>query len=132
MIGKHECTYNHAILSDHVRQRLPNLDYPGLIRREGSSVAGIVVSGVTDEQLDRLDLFEGDEYQRKAVEVRLVASTAMIACQAYIYMDPNTVLAESWDFQEFETFKSHRWTSTSNEYDMLLDNDCTGGSKRPI
>ncbi|TFK20278.1 hypothetical protein FA15DRAFT_673595, partial [Coprinopsis marcescibilis] len=61
-----------AILLDHTRHRIKNGDYPGVIpysagrelfsrelTQEERSVRGIFVTGLTESDMTRLDLFEG-------------------------------------------------------------------------
>ncbi|KAI9369499.1 AIG2-like protein [Aspergillus egyptiacus] len=87
--------FRPAILHGYRRHRVRNADYPGIIAAEESpssssnsiststgtgtgtgarsaSVLGTVVSGLTDGDLHRLDIFEGSEYAREKVRVRIL------------------------------------------------------------
>ncbi|KAL4788533.1 AIG2-like protein [Aspergillus varians] len=89
--------FRPAILHEYRRHRVRGADYPGIIRiqtvvemqasespsaadpsstatgpRPGASVLGTVVSGLTDGDLHRLDIFEGSEYAREKVSVRIL------------------------------------------------------------
>ncbi|KAL4991704.1 hypothetical protein BDW68DRAFT_198431 [Aspergillus falconensis] len=92
--------FRPAILHGYRRHRVRGADYPGIIResesgqnctadgsgsaKEGAalssgpgthsraSVLGTVVSGLTDGDIHRLDIFEGAEYRREKVSVRIL------------------------------------------------------------
>lgn len=61
-----------AILHDHIRKRVKYADYPGVIPTKGSTVRGTYVTGLTLRHIDHLDAFEGGEYTRQRVSVRLL------------------------------------------------------------
>ena len=61
-----------AILHDHTRKRVRTADYPGVIPMKGATVRGTYVTGLTDNHILRLDMFEGSEYTRQKVSVRLL------------------------------------------------------------
>lgn len=64
-----------AILHGHRRHRVKGADYPGLLpARPSSAVLGTVVTGLTDADMYRLDMFEGSEYQKRKVKVQLLRS----------------------------------------------------------
>lgn len=63
-----------AVLHGYRRHRVRGADYPGIVAASSSSsrssVLGTLVTGLTDGDLHRLDLYEGDEYVREQVSVR--------------------------------------------------------------
>ncbi|KAJ6022181.1 hypothetical protein N7540_007685 [Penicillium herquei] len=72
-------SFQPAILHGYRRHRVRGADYPGIISVSASadseskgrtSVLGTLVSGLTDGDVHRLDLFEGSEYIREGVKVR--------------------------------------------------------------
>lgn len=93
---KNLLTFQPAILHGYRRHRVRGADYPGIIpaaehqsqsqsqsqeqeQEEGqestgsthkASVLGTLVSGLTDGDIHRLDIFEGSEYTREPVKVR--------------------------------------------------------------
>jgi gamma-glutamylcyclotransferase (GGCT)/AIG2-like uncharacterized protein YtfP len=67
-------TQTPAILHDHKRSRVKYCDYPGVIPQEGHSVRGTYVTGLTDGDIYRLDMFEGSQYELQTVRVRLLES----------------------------------------------------------
>lgn len=72
----HYSTHNFktypAILPNHIRKRVVFADYPGVIPSDGESVRGVYVTGLTASDISRLDTFEGDEYTRQKVSIRLL------------------------------------------------------------
>ncbi|GAD96851.1 disease resistance protein Aig2, putative [Paecilomyces variotii No. 5] len=82
---KNMLTIRPAILHGYRRHRVRGADYPGIIpgsddasSSNNSSVLGTVVSGLTDGDIYRLDLFEGDEYVKKPVKVRVLRSASSV------------------------------------------------------
>ncbi|EAU31268.1 predicted protein [Aspergillus terreus NIH2624] len=65
-------TFKPAILHGYRRHRVLGADYPGIVSEEGGSVLGTVVSGLTDGDVHRLDIFEGVEYEKERVKVRVL------------------------------------------------------------
>ncbi|KAL4753190.1 hypothetical protein BDW72DRAFT_41047 [Aspergillus terricola var. indicus] len=92
--------FRPAVLHGYRRHRVRGADYPGIIRelestqntttdgsgsatekaalpsgpgtRSRANVLGTVVSGLTDGDVHRLDIFEGAEYRREKVSVRIL------------------------------------------------------------
>jgi len=52
--------------------------YPAILPAESKKVAGLVIMGVTDEELQVLDAFEDVEYTRTRVEISLVVCPSHI------------------------------------------------------
>lgn len=80
-------TFKPAVLHGYRRHRVRWATYPGVIpasesaldsesgseaSTRPSSVLGVVVSGLTDGDIYRLDQYEGDEYEMQPVKVRLI------------------------------------------------------------
>ncbi|KAF4555173.1 Hypothetical protein D9617_3g022450 [Elsinoe fawcettii] len=60
-----------ALLHSHRRHRVKGADYPAVIPASiSSTVRGTFATGLTDADVRRLDIFEGDEYERRRVKVR--------------------------------------------------------------
>lgn len=138
-------TIRPAILHNHRRHRVLHADYPAVIPEtdvaEGESaptVLGTLVTGLTDGDIYRLDIFEGDEYERKTVEVEIVADvdnvdqaasksdssppTSFISskqtakAQTYIWIAGTHRLdRREWDFEEFRREKMGGWVGSSAE-----------------
>src|SRR5947209_259591 len=70
-------TVRPALLESHRRQRVKYMSYPAIVPCAGSSVRGSVVTGLTQGDIYRLDIFEGDQYQRKEVKVKVLKKVGL-------------------------------------------------------
>ncbi|CAO1613698.1 unnamed protein product [Sympodiomycopsis kandeliae] len=70
-----------AILSQYELRRVKGQEYPAIIEHSKVElpVRGIVVSGLTDNEVRRLDRFEGDEYVRISVNTLVPSSEEPIS-----------------------------------------------------
>jgi hypothetical protein len=124
-----------AVLPSYCRHKVYMVDYPGIIPQEGKSVLGVYVTGLNDTNIRRLDAFEGDQYRREKVKVKLLEGVQNLQvggtegreleAETYIFIDKGYLAEEEWDFQEFVTEKMWRWADTSNEY----DGECSSRNK---
>lgn len=75
--------------------------YPGIKSATNAVVSGLV-SKADKKTLDNLDWFEGSEYERKEVEVKL-DSGELVKCFCYILKSTHHHIIdhEEWDFQYF-------------------------------
>ncbi len=87
-------------LRDHARHAVRDQDYPGMIAAAGALTKGLVYLDVTDDDLDRLDRFEGDEYRRTVVTVAC-ADGVEHRCGAYLYLPVDRLLAAPWEPEAF-------------------------------
>jgi hypothetical protein len=119
-----------AILHNYCRHRVARADYPGMIPKSGHSVRGTYVTGLTDADVARLDMFEGDEYTREKVKVRVLIPSASgeseseeLEAESYVYTAGEGYLEKKeWDYEEFRREKMHRWTGESQEFKGWLAN----------
>jgi Gamma-glutamyl cyclotransferase, AIG2-like len=65
-------TTRPAILHDHCRHKVLKCDYPAVTPEKGKTVRGTYVDGLTTGDIWRLDTFEGDEYERRKVTVKIL------------------------------------------------------------
>lgn len=68
-----------AILPSYVRHRVKDASYPAIVSSPSPehSVHGTLVKGLTDADIHLLDVFEGDEYERR--NVRVLISNAVVS-----------------------------------------------------
>jgi len=121
IFASHQLKTHPAILPDHQRHRVRSADYPAILPHKGSSVRGTYVTGLTDNDIWRLDLFEGSEYMREKVKVRILSSIGDEAgkgnvegeeaeAETYIWVaDPDDLEEGEWDFAEFQREKMRFW-----------------------
>jgi hypothetical protein len=122
-----------ALLPGYERRRVRGADYPGIIPREGGEVRGVLVTGLTEGDLHRLDVFEGDQYTRREVEVQVLPiqdsagslveaapaggeGTETVRVLTYVWTaDPRELEAREWDYDEFKREKLWRWAGEEGE-----------------
>ncbi|KAK4622640.1 hypothetical protein CLAFUR0_07213 [Fulvia fulva] len=110
-----------SILHDHQRKKVKRADYPGIVPKPGSSVRGTYVTGLTSNDIWRLDMFEGDEYSREKVKVKVLKEVGNesgegniegeeVEAETYIWIAGEERLEDSeWDFAEFQKEKMRYW-----------------------
>ncbi|GAA6056227.1 hypothetical protein JCM3770_002097 [Rhodotorula araucariae] len=127
--GEH-LTMTDAVLLDHARLHVKGEDYPAVITStdgakvlgrpltsDEARVRGVLVEGLTDEDVALLDEFEGDEYSRTPCSVKplLARSTDTAATQSFtatVYLWTATLSRLSpsiWTFEQFLRDSAHRW-----------------------
>ena len=130
-----------AILHAHRRHKVKSADYPAILpvsTSSASSVRGTLVTGLTDGDVWRLDLFEGHEYARRKVRVRVLVGKDAgmgvaekgkeqgmgdltikeednvegeeVEAETYIWVaGAHRLEPDEWDFNEFVRDKMKRW-----------------------
>jgi len=58
-----------AVLNDYARYLVRGETYPAIREEPGSAVRGTVYDGIDGELFRRLDTYEGEEYQKRSVQV---------------------------------------------------------------
>lgn len=109
---------------------------PASSSSSSSSVRGTYVRGLTDGDIRRLDIYEGDEYVRKMVKIRTLAQVGddddavmgiveeeaaeEVETETYLWIAGEDALEESdWDFAAFKRDKLRNW--------LILDDHYAGG-----
>lgn len=103
-------SFKPAILHGYRRHRVRGADYPGIVPCPNdiedstggpgsASVLGTVVSGLTDGDVHRLDVFEGSEYVKERVRVRVLAESLSVGGrqEASIAKNPDRHLKDVLD-----------------------------------
>lgn len=118
-------TFTSAILDGFCRRRVSQQDYPAIIREEGHSVRGVYATGLTDANIFKLDIFEGSEYERVKVNVRLLKQDGEKevegeekATWVYVYLHRKELESGEWDFEEFRKEKMAKWTRGDWAFDQ--------------
>ncbi|KAI5481341.1 aminotransferase, class V/Cysteine desulfurase [Pseudohyphozyma bogoriensis] len=84
------------------------------------SVRGVVVDGLTQEDVEFLDEFEGDEYERRTVTVQVMSTGETKTAGIYIWIAPLSRLSPSlWSFADFMRDKAHRWVGSGGDEEYL-------------
>lgn len=104
-----------------IHSRIKHADYPGITPDPDHEVRGMYVTGLTNANMVKLDQFEGSEYERRTVKVRVLSKVGNdkgegnvegdeVDCEVYVFMSPEALEDREWDFQEFRTQKMKKWT----------------------
>ncbi|KAF2483670.1 AIG2-like family-domain-containing protein [Neohortaea acidophila] len=112
-----------AILHNYRRHRVRHADYPGILPCAHASVRGTYVTNLTDADIWRLDIFEGDQYAREVVRVRLLladdagsAEGEEVVCETYVWIAGAAELEDGeWDFEQFRREKMRFWVGAEGE-----------------
>ena len=75
--------------------------YPGLVKRPGSRVEGVVYFDIDATDLAALDAFEGADYQREPIALTLDDGRE-IAGETYLYLPVARLLATGWAPENFQ------------------------------
>ncbi|KAK9099687.1 hypothetical protein Scep_023117 [Stephania cephalantha] len=89
-----------ATLPNFHRFSIKGRIYPAIKPVENNKVTGRVLLGVTDPELEVLDIFEDVEYERRLVDVTLIDRYEKLDAYAYVWVDKNDPnLYGDWDFE---------------------------------
>lgn len=126
----HQLKTTPAILHNYRRHRVRHADYPAILSVTGdanATVRGTFVTGLTDADIWRLDIFEGSEYRRENVKARLLTQTGSdsgegnqegdeVEAETYVWIGDREDLEErEWDFAEFQREKMKFWIGREGE-----------------
>ena len=92
---------------------------------------GTCVFGLTDADIWRLDIFEGSEYLRKKVKIKVLEDGLEVEVDAetYIWCGPQDGLEnQEWSFDDFKAEKLHRWIGEAAEYEGEIRPSIVGPS----
>lgn len=91
-----EPDYTPAELRHYSVRKLNERPYPGLVRRIGGRSVGLLIRNVTAEAMERLNAYEGDEYE--LIEVTVKCGTEQFNASAYAIQENylHLVMTEGW------------------------------------
>lgn len=109
-------TFTPAVLHGYCRHKVKGADYPAIVAEENQTVRGVFVTGLTEANMEKLDIFEGDEYDRKYVKVKLLEKNGGKEVEgeekevaAYVFINPEAVEKGEWDYEHFRDEKMAHW-----------------------
>ena len=136
-------TFQPAVLPGYIRRKVRGFDYPGITPAAApASVRGTYVYGLTDGDMWRLGIFEGSQYERRTVRVRLLTDDVVVLgsraakgeeesnllaqkdlesgqeldADTYVFMAGDAWLEEGeWDFEVFKRDKLKRWVGENDD-----------------
>lgn len=120
-----------GLLYGYQRHRVKNVDYPAIYpldrstqdpNAESQRVLGTIVKGLSEMDIRRLDIFEGDHYNRQKIEAypldnignaanHVPSSQEAIQAMTYVWKKEyfEELDSEEWDFEEFRREKLKYW-----------------------
>ena len=112
-----------AILPQYTRRRVRCCEYPAIVpsSEPGACVRGTHVRGLTKNDQWRLDVFEGSQYERIRLRLKLLDEkgneVGETKAETYVWAEDITELEDGeWDFEEFRREKMERWVGDVEEY----------------
>lgn len=124
-------TFTPAILHGYCRRRVRGADYPGIIEDAARTVFGTYVTGLTRANMQRLDYFEGGQYERRTVVVKLLEKVGDVKgegnvegeerrANVYVFLEESELEEREWDLEEFRREKMRYWTRGGIAFDGEL------------
>ncbi len=100
-------TFHPAILRGYCRRRVKFADYPGIIEDKAHNVFGTFATGLTKANIAKLDYFEGSQYERRTVTVKLLEESGDVdgeanveeaerKAEAYVYLKKHGLEEKLW------------------------------------
>jgi gamma-glutamylcyclotransferase (GGCT)/AIG2-like uncharacterized protein YtfP len=91
-----------AVLVGYGQYRLKKEVFPAIIEKSGACTDGLLYHGIGKKAFERLDIFEGDLYSRREVQVMLTEGRA-VCCFTYVLKDRHRRLLYDtpWSVQLF-------------------------------
>lgn len=87
---------------------MKNRDYPGVIAKSGASVQGTVAFNLSDSDVAKLDVFEGEDYKRVVVDVDVDGTK--VPAHLYLWIGGEDRLDDKeWDVNVFVKEKMDSW-----------------------
>lgn len=91
-----------ARLQGHQRRRIKGETYPAAIAAGlDNFIDGQLYMNISSEDMQRLDTFEGDDYEKSDAPVTMADNNVVVAA-VYLYRHHERLEAQEWDVQWFE------------------------------
>ena len=114
-------SFHPAILHGYCRRRVKSADYPGITLDADHQVFGTWTTGLTQANMGKLDFFEGNQYERRKVTVKLLTKVGDAqgmgnvegeerTAEVYVFREKDALEDREWDLEEFRREKLRLWT----------------------
>lgn len=131
-------TIRPAVLHEYRRQRVKDADFPAIVPRPSTTVRGAFITGLTNQDVSCLDMFEGVMYKRQKVKVKLLKDVKLednipdselakvegeeVEAETYVWRWPVEGLEDKeWDFEHFKKRKLKAWAGMVTDPDISVD-----------
>ncbi|HEY1058516.1 MAG TPA: gamma-glutamylcyclotransferase family protein [Limnobacter sp.] len=91
-----------AMAHGFARYAVPGEQYPAMVVQAAGQVRGLVWLNVDHGDIQRLDAFEGEEYERRTIWVNMSGSDQSLQADTYIWLKPERLRGDEWDVKAFE------------------------------
>lgn len=110
-----------AMAKGYQRYLVHNEKFPGMVEQPGAQVQGVLYLDVSEPVLMRLDLFEGELYDRQEIEVFSHPQGQNVMAMTYLFKEEYSHLLSNsvWDFEEFLSNGKQSFTRQSLGIDNL-------------
>lgn len=103
LVVEEEFNAEKACLYNYTRNCIIGRVYPGIVQHMPGKVDGLLYYEVTQEAMQRLDYFEGVEYERKTVQVKSIEGQLVYADTYIVNSDHISEVEEKqWDAVYFQ------------------------------
>ncbi|WPT14320.1 AIG2-like protein C [Picochlorum sp. SENEW3] len=104
-------TMHKAVVHGYKRYGLTDYVFPAVVEDASASVDGLLLTGLSEQEMVILDEYEGDEYRKEEVEVNVFRDTGGSAeaslekALLYVWMDEYKHLlnGKEWNKEAFES-----------------------------
>ncbi|CAA7051900.1 unnamed protein product [Microthlaspi erraticum] len=102
-----------AILHGYHRYKLKGRSHPCIVPLESGKVNGLVITGVSDAELNKFDVSEGNLYERVTVEVVRTDNSEKMKAETYVWVNKDDpALYGEWDFEEWRVKYADKFVET--------------------
>ena len=93
---------NQAVLHGYIRKQVIGEVYPAIAEKSGHEVAGLLYYNLSNTALNKLDRFEGDQYDRRGLKISLQTGQ-IVDTQVYVFAKKSKqrLAPEDWNYQDF-------------------------------
>lgn len=91
-----------AVLDGYARHPVRDEDYPAMVPDRHGRVQGVLYRHLSPQALNRLDRFEGEQYDRTRVEVQDAAGV-IVPAWTYVFRPEfaDLLISGDWDYGDF-------------------------------
>jgi gamma-glutamylcyclotransferase (GGCT)/AIG2-like uncharacterized protein YtfP len=100
-VTKEDVSHDKALLEGFFRSKLKGEVYPGIFKKSGYSVDGVIYYDVSILAIKKLDIFEGERYRRIGVTVNINDKSVSADTYELSTNFHHLITGEEWNLEEF-------------------------------